>query len=211
MAHIIQAPQPVSEVASDLSPLLDAPVLRMLEKDPSARPSSAGEAVAALRRAAEEAGIVLNGAPLHLPRPEPAVSGEHSVEDTESSLPDFQTTEPDPGLRAAASVPSGAQRPLWPFALGLLLLGAALGFAVLRPPAAATAPAGPPSTSVADVAPPAAVEPPAAVAVVPPEPSVPAPAVSASVTPSAKPPAAKPSKPRPTGPARIPTDLENPF
>jgi serine/threonine-protein kinase len=214
MAHIIQAPQPVSEVASELSPLLDAPVLRMLEKNPTARPASAGEAIASLRRAAEAAGISVPSGPLQLPRPEPAVSGEQLLAATESSLPDFATTEPDGSLRAAASGPSVPQRPLWPFAVGLLVLGAALGFAVLRP---LTAPAPAPVTTPSAVpAGPVVTTPPASVAIVPSEVAVPsalAPSASAPVAsvPPALRGAPKPVKTRPVDAARIPTDLENPF
>jgi serine/threonine-protein kinase len=43
-------------VAADLSPALDAPLLRMLEKDPAARPTTVGEATSALIEAARGAG-----------------------------------------------------------------------------------------------------------------------------------------------------------
>ena len=59
MAHIIQTAPRASEVCPDLSPLLDAPLLRMLDKKPDERPESAGAAIAALRQAAQEAGIEL--------------------------------------------------------------------------------------------------------------------------------------------------------
>ncbi len=52
MAHIIQAPPSVSEVCADLSPELDAPILRMLEKKPEQRPATASEALTELARAA---------------------------------------------------------------------------------------------------------------------------------------------------------------
>ena len=53
MAHIIAVPAPPSEVCPELAPELDAPVLRMLEKKPEARPCSASEALNELSRAAE--------------------------------------------------------------------------------------------------------------------------------------------------------------
>jgi eukaryotic-like serine/threonine-protein kinase len=130
MAHIIQTPPAASEVESSLSPLLDAPLLRMLEKDPNKRPGSAGEAVKALCHAAEQAGITLNQGPLRLPRPDPTISGERPHEGLDAGLEDFATTEPD--AHAAASDSTGARTPLWPFAVGLVAAGAALGFAVLR-------------------------------------------------------------------------------
>jgi eukaryotic-like serine/threonine-protein kinase len=56
MRHVMQEPPRLSEVWNELSPELDAPVLRMLAKEPSARPESVGEALAELRAAAERAG-----------------------------------------------------------------------------------------------------------------------------------------------------------
>jgi serine/threonine-protein kinase len=210
MAHIIQTPPAASEVESSLSPLLDAPLLRMLEKDPAKRPASAGEAVAALRKAAEQAGVSLNQGALRLPRPDPGVSGERLHEGTDTVLQDFATTEPE-GL-AAATVSTTVRTPLWPFAVGLVAAGAALGFAVLRAPAGE--PKAEPATSTRAAEPlpaaaspgllaPVASEPPALVA---------APSSSAAPPASVKAPAAKPTKAaRPGSPAHIPTDLENPF
>jgi eukaryotic-like serine/threonine-protein kinase len=216
MAHIIQTAPRASEVCPELSPLFDAPLLRMLDKKPDERPSSAGEAVAALRLAAKEAGIELGSGPLRLPRPEPLTSGEQlrfsGTPDT--LLDEGATTEPD---AAAAATASSAARPLWPFALGLLVLGALLGFAVLRTPAAApqaeasTAPKPNMGVSAAPAATPSV--------------AAPAPSDSAAAAPSSAPSAAASSPPTPdkkpkarvgsgvgTGtPARIPTDLENPF
>jgi serine/threonine-protein kinase len=130
MAHIIQAPPRASEACPAVSPLLDAPLLRMLDKDPLQRPASAGEAVAALRSAALEAGATLTEGPLRLPRPAASVSGEQPRGEPDTLLDDnFGSTEPD----APGSVSTtGAARPLWPFGLGLLGLGAVLGFVVLR-------------------------------------------------------------------------------
>jgi serine/threonine protein kinase len=214
MAHIIQAPPAVSEAGADISPLLDAPLLRMLAKDPAARPDGAGVAVAALRAAAEQAGFAPASGPLRLTRPDPLVSGEHRRPgDADTLLDDIPLTEPaspTPAPEAALT------RPLWPFALGLVVLGALLGFVVLRGP---SSPA--PNTSI-DVAP-------------APEPKVsafaPSPASSSSVDPAARPaPSSAPSAPtrergpaaaprveqkkvkaRPAVSAHIPTDLENPF
>jgi serine/threonine protein kinase len=68
-AHLTQKPPKVSEVSSDLAAGLDAPILRMLEKNPEARQATAGEAIADLRRAAEEAGHVIDRGMPHLPEP----------------------------------------------------------------------------------------------------------------------------------------------
>jgi len=212
MAHIIQTPVRPSEACSQVSPLLDAPLLRMLAKDPAERPASAGEAIAALRRAPVEAGAVLVDEPLRLPRPAPSVSGEQLRGEPDTLLDDTgATTEQD--VRSGVT-DSGAARPLWPFGLGLLALGAVLGFVVLRgsasappvdvspSPAASSAPApAPPATTVA--------LPPAVSAATSNSPEL-APAPSSSAPPSRA--ADKKAKPRPSSSAaRIPTDLENPF
>jgi serine/threonine-protein kinase len=60
-----EPPPPLSSVAPDLPAALDAPILRMLEKDPSKRPASVGEAMEALNAAARGAGIELG----HVPKP----------------------------------------------------------------------------------------------------------------------------------------------
>src|SRR5204862_7106534 len=58
------APPPMSTVAPELPAALDAPVLRMLSKDPAARPESVSAAAAAIALAAREAGfdVPLGGA-----------------------------------------------------------------------------------------------------------------------------------------------------
>jgi serine/threonine-protein kinase len=213
MAHIIQAAPRASEACPEVSPLLDAPLLSMLEKDPNARPSGAGLAMAALRRAAVESGVTIPDTPLRLPRPAPNVSGKQLPDEPDTLLDDFGETEPDPAPTASIGP---AARPLWPFGLGLLALGALLGFAVLR--GAASTPEPEPRSS-----PPA----PARSASLAPPPPVPAPAPplasasSATAQPSAAPsstpnlparaPDSKRAKPRASASAHIPTDLENPF
>lgn len=199
MAHIIQAAPRASEVCEELSPLLDAPLLRMLDKKPEERPASAGEAIAALRRAAEEAGAVFSAGPLRLPRPEPFVPGEPRGE-PDTLLDDPGATESAPPRIGSSS---GAPRPLWPFAVGLLMLGALLGFVVLRPPPSAPQAEAPkPSAAPTVLAAPSSVPAPPA--------SIAEPLSSASAAaPSSS--ADKKLKPRPGTAARIPTDLENPF
>lgn len=209
MAHIIQSPPRPSEVCPELSPLLDAPLLRMLEKDPQQRPGGAGEAIAALRSAALQAGLALSESPLHLPRPEPSAPGEQLRGEPDTLLDDGAPTESDRGPQAVSATSSG--RPLWPFALGLILLGILLGVVVLRSPAApAVAPAAVSPPAVVDTAPP----------IVSPEPSMAPSALTAAPEPSALPSASAPARSElkrpkpaspPSAPARIPTDLENPF
>ena len=59
--HATATPAPMSEVCRELPAALDEPVLRMLEKEPAARPASAGEAVEALLRGASESGAWTQG------------------------------------------------------------------------------------------------------------------------------------------------------
>jgi serine/threonine protein kinase len=239
MAHIIQEPPKPSEVCPELSPLLDAPLLQMLAKNPADRPASAGEAMIALRGAAVRAGLTLDDTPLHLPRPDPTISGEQE----RRGEPDTLLEDPDlPGSAAPAAVtPSTAARPLWPFGLGIMLLAALLGFVVLRGPVAAPAapaPAAAPSLAApaapkpaAPIAPSASVaepavsvaEPVASVAepvasVAGPAVSVAGPAVSVEAAPSKSsapalphPPEGKKLRPRVSASAHISPDLENPF
>jgi eukaryotic-like serine/threonine-protein kinase len=210
MAHIIQAAPRPSETCPEVSPLLDAPLLRMLDKDPEKRPAGAGEAITALRQAALQAGVTLATGQLQLPRPDPSISGEQLRGEPDTLLDEGVLTETD--APAAVSAGTGG-RPLWPFALGLVALGALLGFAVLRGAAPSSGPEPAPSVVV-----PAASAPAAAL----PEPAAPAPSVvvapaasSASAAPSIsappRPADAKRPKLRPSASARIPTDLENPF
>ena len=57
LKHINARPPRVSEVCPDLPAALDEPVLRMLAKSPDERPSTLAEAVDALAKAANEAGL----------------------------------------------------------------------------------------------------------------------------------------------------------
>jgi serine/threonine-protein kinase len=208
MAHIIQKAPTPSEVAPELSPLFDAPLSSMLEKDPKLRPASAGEAVAALRRAAEQAGISIPSPPLRLPRPDPTISGDRLREgEPDTLLDDAAASDPEPPQAVSAA---SSARPLWPFALGLLVLGVGLGVAVLRSPSSPPKPDAPTSASPASVAAPQ-----------PPTPNVALPVVSSALAPVPPPSSSavvptptsadKKAKPRSGAAARIPTDLENPF
>jgi serine/threonine-protein kinase len=69
MAHILQPPPRVSEACPEVPSALDEPVLRMLDKDPAARPATAGAALDALMEVAEEAGFRVPAGMPHLRRP----------------------------------------------------------------------------------------------------------------------------------------------
>jgi eukaryotic-like serine/threonine-protein kinase len=91
-AHLTQKAPPVSEVCPDLAPALDAPILRMLEKDAQARQATAGEAIAELRRAAERAGHVIAPGMPHLPEP-PALSQREGSEQASPDPPNAPWAE----------------------------------------------------------------------------------------------------------------------
>jgi eukaryotic-like serine/threonine-protein kinase len=216
MAHIIQTPPRASEACAEVSPLFDAPLLSMLDKTPSARPESAGAAIAALRAAATGMGVELPSGPLRLPRPEPAAVGAPLHEADDTYRHDFADTEPAQALLETTVKP----RPLWPFGVGLVTLGGLLGFVVLRQQAPSPEPAA------------SKVALPAVSAAPSPAPSLRAPS---QLTPSSAAPAgplpsadearparsaqgkvpraldAKKPKPPESAPAKLPTDLENPF
>jgi serine/threonine-protein kinase len=222
MAHLMQAPEPPSEACAALPPEFDAPLLAMLNKDPEGRPASAGAALAALRAAAEQAGITLSLAPPSLLPVAP--SGERAK--FEPGL-DVRTT-----VRAThVSVASGsikrarASRRLWLAGTGMLGLGAALTFWLGRPEHAAESGALPEhrastNSSAGANAPSPVPSTPALVAA--PAASLPAVSSSASAAPvvstvasSEKRPSADPhAKKRHTAlasPSAIPRDLESPF
>ncbi len=211
MAHLIQSAEKPSEVVPELSPEFDAPLLRMLQKDPAARPSSAGEAIAEIRRAAERAGLTIAPGPPKLPRPEPEVSGEFAAE-IESTL---LASPPTPQRSPRAS----ERQRFWLFGAAALVVGAASTWLFARSH----------STSARTAAPPVASAPPRS-SLATPAPAALAPSAVATAeiaeAPSAAPSAsALPSKrPRPVsngervkkapteGPASAtPRDLESPF
>jgi serine/threonine protein kinase len=211
MAHIIQVPPRVSEVCPDLSPELDAPVLRMLEKKPELRQSTAGEALAELALAAERSGDLVPAGPPSLPRPPSSsdATRAHSHETADTTLRPFSPADfsnPDPGRGALVRTAraSGAEGRLrWPLWALLVLVGALSTFWLARD--RHPAPLSAPSVS----APPAL-------------PAVRAISPQAVTVPSADPVASEPSavpvvklKKHAPGAAsaapRIPKDLESPF
>jgi serine/threonine-protein kinase len=160
MAHVTQVPPRISDVGSGLTPLLDEPILRMLEKEASRRPASAGEAFAELKRAAELAGHdIPSGMPRLPPPPRDRIelvdSGEASArvndESARSVAFDVQrSTSP-------SNVQTGARKAglNWAFFAFLGVFAAGAAFLVareLRSPEAGAEKA-PASAQVAAVAP----------------------------------------------------------
>jgi serine/threonine-protein kinase len=123
MAHILQPPPRVSEACPEVPSALDEPVLRMLDKDPAARPATAGAALDALMEAAEGAGFRIPPGMPHLRRPAPSPGPDPGPDPAreDSAAPSGSSPEPEPDgaglersapldLAAAASTPAISQR-----------------------------------------------------------------------------------------------------
>jgi len=213
MAHLIQAPPRVSEVCPELPTELDAPVLRMLEKDPALRPATAGAALDALAQAAERAGCLVPAGPPRLSRPAADADSarEHSRETADTTLRPFapSSANADFARQAMVRTAHATQKPWprWPLWSLLVALGAAAtvwfgrglhGTAGASPSASVSATALRGSASVAA----ASVEPPAATTSAIPTASAPEIAAPKSLK---RAPVAASARPR------IPSDLESPF
>jgi serine/threonine-protein kinase len=130
MAHISQEPPRVSAVCPDLPAALDAPILRMLDKQPEQRPSSAGAALAALSEAAESAGIVVPAGLPQLPRPAPPPISQRPGElsGTLAAVSPSAQHASEPSVRPAAAASARPAHPArWAW-LGAAIV--ALGFAL---------------------------------------------------------------------------------
>jgi serine/threonine-protein kinase len=213
MAHLLQAPPVPSEACAELARELDAPLLAMLQKDPSARPASAGDAVRALRAAAERAGISLLPA---APAPKLAAS---SGRDSERALRDgalaLVTTEHAPALGFAVKSRKARREPRarWQLGAVLLVLGAGIGIWLVTARSSAPSSALTPPKSATPLAarPQPAPRSPAGVELSPP-------AAPPDVSASATAPNKSGAEPRPkkrgdaaASASAIPRDLENPF
>jgi serine/threonine-protein kinase len=88
VAHVLQEPPRMSATCPELSGELDDVVLRMLSKDPAARPGSAGAALQELERAARTAGVTIGDSLPSLPRPVPerAALAHSDTEPAESGM-----------------------------------------------------------------------------------------------------------------------------
>jgi serine/threonine-protein kinase len=219
MAHIMaEAPHP-SEVCPELSPLFDAPILRMLDKDPTKRPASASDAIQSIRHAAQQAKIELSDAPLRLPRPEPEVSNPPpSFEEADTLLDDVGPSG-SPAMARSTTVRSPRTFPrFWVWAL-LVGVGGLIGMALMSgSPStkhAASFPEARPSVSVTTATLPSAIASgttSTAPSTAPSSSAAPSSSVRAQETkrPGAAP-GATGGKPKQGTGGKIPTDLENPF
>jgi serine/threonine protein kinase len=77
LKHMTAEPPRASAICADVAPELDEPIRRMLAKEPSERPASAGEALASLVTAANAAGIPIGAA--YLPPPSNPVAPFHGA------------------------------------------------------------------------------------------------------------------------------------
>jgi len=221
MAHLIQAPPRPSEVCKTLPAELDAPLLAMLEKEPAGRPSTAGEAITALRAAAERAGIAISSAP---PTIQPRTAADSH---RQSAALAMQTTARASHISIASgrdTEPRPASRQLWLVGAAMLMLGAGLTLWLSRRPSP-TAPVTEPSASALNAATstvPTATAPPSFASSAPSASDIPAAndsptassapraASDATKKPSALEAASKKRHGAPAGSA-IPRDLESPF
>ena len=225
MAHIIQVPTPPSEVCPELSPVLDAAILRMLEKKPEMRPATASEALDELSKAAERAGVLVPAGPPRLSRPAPSTEPYrvHSDETADTTLQPLSPASlgfSDPSLARngmARSAPGqnakyGARWPVW---VALIAAGSLVTVWLTRSWHAEPAPVPVPASSVpASRATASAAAAPAPDATHAPELAPPSAPSASVIEPSAHEPTPRPIK-RVSGAAsaraRIPSDLESPF
>jgi serine/threonine-protein kinase len=134
-AHLTVIPPRASESYPALDARLDAPILRMLEKNPDDRPATAGAAIAALKRAAEEAGHVVLPEGPRLPRPEPAPRSRERpsafMTDHDRSLNSPELLGSERGFErevgARTGDPAIARRRMTLPALAVLVVGGAIG------------------------------------------------------------------------------------
>jgi hypothetical protein len=185
-------------VLPELPSELDAPILAMLHKEPAGRPATAGEAIAALVRAAEHAGYPVPAGMPHLPRPRELPAATPTAFSPPLVTPDRDSLATPSGERTrmeqAATAPTSMRRKqtvLWIVPVAMALTVAYLGWSALDAPAerASTPPLAGPGAP-ASVAAPAPVP-------APPPPSTGAPASNPPAPVLADPPS-EPSQPAPS-------------
>lgn len=214
MKHLNEKPRPLSGLWPDLPAALDAPVLAMLEKDASARPSSASEAVESLTKAANTAGLSIPAPPSAassvppVQRPPSGAAVRKASSETDDAFSQAKTMampEPSAGSISQGETLSKSPSRKLPIAVAIglsLALGAGVALFVFSKRGGAanqdeprTEPtalnAAPTPSAAAIVAPAVSVD----VAAVSPADSASAPASSSAAPASAPTPSAKPAAP----------------
>ena len=139
-AHLTATPPRASEDHHTLDPRVDAPILRMLAKNPEDRPATAGEAIADLKRAAEAAGHVIAADAPRFPRPERVPVSRGGDLDLAADLGSAATDqlvserglEREVRVRSGDAHPTPSGGPLWPIGILIALLGAGAVYFMAR-------------------------------------------------------------------------------
>jgi serine/threonine-protein kinase len=175
VSHLTIPPPRASEVLPELPLELDEPILAMLHKEPSGRPATAGDAIAALVAAADRAGRPVPAGMPHLPRPQGMPSAAATTFSPHPMTPEPVADATPSGQRARGTrtdtQPSPERRraswPLGALLIALAVLVAYLGRSALDGPGssrAASSTAAPASSLAATSAAPVPAPTPAAAA-----------------------------------------------
>ncbi len=140
---------PLSSMAPDLSPALDAPILAMLEKDPEKRPASVGGAMESFIAAARSTGIAVTGGGASTvrrlgesgPTPNLSVASRPHMTPADMQIAHAATMQRPAPLQTfqGAGMDVGpapkSRRALYVLAPVMLLVGLGVGFVALKPAA----------------------------------------------------------------------------
>jgi serine/threonine-protein kinase len=207
--HAKEAPPSMSSVCPAVPAALDAPVLRMLAKDPAARPQSLAEAMAELSEVAVDAGFAVS-----LSKGTVSSTGARRASGLASTSVDIQPGSQTMGALETEVAPRSGSTRIMLATGGALLVGVVATLAFLgsrddQPAAAASAaPGAVEATPAASVPAEATSQTPMPPTEEPIEP--PRPATSSSAGARVPPTPAKKSQPAHT-PTSVPTDLATPF
>jgi serine/threonine protein kinase len=129
VAQLTQPAPPLSESSDDLPEALDQPILNMLAKEATARPETAGAALAALIEAAKSAGIEAAPGLPKLPRP----PRREAIEDESAGLPAYTPLEMgSPSLAGRGAYSTAQKRELARAVLGSIALLGGVTYLVSR-------------------------------------------------------------------------------
>jgi eukaryotic-like serine/threonine-protein kinase len=142
------AAPPLSTMATDLPPALDAPILAMLEKEPGKRPTSVGGAMESFIAAARDSGIGVGGGGGGVVRrfgesgtPNLSLSSRPHMTPAEMAVAHASTMVKPPPLQTFQGAGMDVRPPpksrtlLYVLAPVALFVGLGVGFLVLKPPA----------------------------------------------------------------------------